>query len=291
MPMCPRWLAPNLITFAGLICAVIAYAMMMHHSPDLNGDAEPWVYVACVVLLFIYQTCDGMDGHQARRTGGGSPLGEVVDHGADALVSCIYGVFLCDTFGASWTENRLFVIGMITTSRLTFMIDTVMCTYTGVRDVAPLDAQELQMMTQLGMLWNVCYGNALWRLPVNIAGVQLGALGQLILFVGGSIGYVARIQTLAKSVNAPPSPHLPASRRPGKMYGTMLVFEIILTYCIVTCQNLPWAHAVSTVAFGDAMVRLMHLRVSDPETAPLWGRWSAILALSASLLPSTGDRA
>jgi len=291
VPMCPRWLAPNLITFAGLICAVIAYAMMMHHSPDLNGDAEPWVYVACVVLLFIYQTCDGMDGHQARRTGGGSPLGEVVDHGADALVSCIYGVFLCDTFGASWTENRLFVIGMITTSRLTFMIDTVMCTYTGVRDVAPLDAQELQMMTQLGMLWNVCYGNALWRLPVNIAGVQLGALGQLILFVGGSIGYVARIQTLAKSVNAPPSPHLPASRRPGKMYGTMFVFEIILTYCIVTCQNLPWAHAVSTVAFGDAMVRLMHLRVSDPETAPLWGRWSAILALSASLLPSTGDRA
>jgi hypothetical protein len=111
------------------------------------------------------------------------------------------------------------------------------------------------------------------------------------MFVGGGIGYVARMQTLAKSVNAPPSPHLPAVRGPGKMYGTMFAFEIILTYCIVTCQNLPWAHAVSTVAFGDAMVRLMHLRVSDPEMAPLWGRWSAILALSASMLPSAGDRA
>jgi phosphatidylglycerophosphate synthase len=35
--------------------------------------------------LFLYQTLDAIDGKQARRTGSSSPLGELFDHGCDAV--------------------------------------------------------------------------------------------------------------------------------------------------------------------------------------------------------------
>ena len=35
--------------------------------------------------LFIYQSLDAIDGKQARRTNSNSPLGELFDHGCDAL--------------------------------------------------------------------------------------------------------------------------------------------------------------------------------------------------------------
>ena len=35
--------------------------------------------------LFFYQSLDAIDGKQARRTGMAGPLGEMFDHGCDAL--------------------------------------------------------------------------------------------------------------------------------------------------------------------------------------------------------------
>ena len=35
--------------------------------------------------LFVYQTLDAVDGKQARRTGSSTPLGELFDHGCDAI--------------------------------------------------------------------------------------------------------------------------------------------------------------------------------------------------------------
>lgn len=39
-------------------------------------------YALC---LWLYSTFDNVDGKQARRTGSSSPLGELFDHGCDAL--------------------------------------------------------------------------------------------------------------------------------------------------------------------------------------------------------------
>ena len=136
----PRWMAPNLLTALGLVSALIAYALLLAYSPALEGDAPSWVYVVCAALLFVYQTMDGMDGKQARRMGAGSPLGEVVDHGADAIVACVYGVFICDAFGIGFGGDadgggggfggRWTAVALITYSRMTFLIDTVTATYT-----------------------------------------------------------------------------------------------------------------------------------------------------------------
>lgn len=81
----PMWIAPNLITLAGLLCQVTATLLMLYYVPDLRGRAPAWVYLSNSVSVFAYQTLDGLDGKQARRTGSSSPLGQLFDHGCDAL--------------------------------------------------------------------------------------------------------------------------------------------------------------------------------------------------------------
>ncbi|XP_057988319.1 choline/ethanolaminephosphotransferase 1 isoform X3 [Hevea brasiliensis] len=55
------------------------------YSPHLDTAPPRWVHFAHGLLLFLYQTFDAVDGKQARRTSSSSPLGELFDHGCDAL--------------------------------------------------------------------------------------------------------------------------------------------------------------------------------------------------------------
>lgn len=52
---------------------------------DLSPCAPRWLYFTWAIGLFIYQSLDAIDGKQARRTGTSGPLGELFDHGCDAL--------------------------------------------------------------------------------------------------------------------------------------------------------------------------------------------------------------
>ena len=81
----PTWFAPNLMTTVGLVFALGAYGTLLWHSPDLDGSLPAWAAVACAAMLFVYQTMDGMDGKQARRTKSSSALGQLFDHGCDAI--------------------------------------------------------------------------------------------------------------------------------------------------------------------------------------------------------------
>lgn len=57
-------------------------------------------------MFFAYQTLDGIDGKQARRTGMSSVLGELMDHGLDAITClCMTAVLAhCMSFGPTiWT--------------------------------------------------------------------------------------------------------------------------------------------------------------------------------------------
>ncbi|KAL6763528.1 CDP-Ethanolamine:DAG ethanolamine phosphotransferase [Haematococcus lacustris] len=81
----PMWLAPNLITLMGTLCVVAAYLVTMLHQPLFTGDSPRWVYVWSGVAVVLYVNLDCMDGKQARRTRSSSPLGQLFDHGCDAL--------------------------------------------------------------------------------------------------------------------------------------------------------------------------------------------------------------
>lgn len=63
--------------------------------PDLlyTDETPRWIYFSFAAGLWLYSTLDNMDGKQARRTGTSSPLGELFDHGCDAI-NCTYVVLL-----------------------------------------------------------------------------------------------------------------------------------------------------------------------------------------------------
>ncbi|WZY97677.1 hypothetical protein YC2023_070006 [Brassica napus] len=76
----PLWMPPNMITLMGFMFLVTSSLLGYLDSPPPR-----WVHFAHGLLLFLYQTFDAVDGKQARRTNSSSPLGELFDHGCDAL--------------------------------------------------------------------------------------------------------------------------------------------------------------------------------------------------------------
>ncbi|OZJ04731.1 hypothetical protein BZG36_01822 [Bifiguratus adelaidae] len=106
----PKTVAPNLITLLGLLCVIVNVLTLLYYSPDL-GTCPNWVYFSFGVGLFVYQSLDAIDGKQARRTGTSGPLGELFDHGCDALNTTLSVLTAASTLalGSSWyTQLSLF---------------------------------------------------------------------------------------------------------------------------------------------------------------------------------------
>ncbi|CAJ0746532.1 23276_t:CDS:2 [Entrophospora sp. SA101] len=95
----PLWMAPNLITLCGLGFVFINMLCVIFWIPDLVGPGPTWLYWSFPVGLWLYSTFDNVDGKQARRTGTSSPLGELFDHGCDALNCSLESIVLAASFG------------------------------------------------------------------------------------------------------------------------------------------------------------------------------------------------
>eukprot|EP00741_Cyanophora_paradoxa_P018920 tig00021105_g18265.t1 len=108
----PLWIAPNLITLLGFAATSAMYFVTASYTPDLVGEAPRWVYLANAVALFFYMTMDNLDGKQARRTKSSSPLGQLFDHGCDALQTILSGLTACATMqtGTGWITVAFIVI-------------------------------------------------------------------------------------------------------------------------------------------------------------------------------------
>ena len=68
---------------------------MYEANTDIQSSSAVYAVPGIIFLwncsaMLIYQTLDNMDGKQARKTGSGSPLGLLFDHGCDAANS-IFG--------------------------------------------------------------------------------------------------------------------------------------------------------------------------------------------------------
>lgn len=95
----PLWLAPNLITIAGLAINILTSLVLVYYNPDGKQEFPRWVALLCALGIFVYQTLDAIDGKQARRTGSSSPLGELFDHGCDSLSTVFVALAACITVG------------------------------------------------------------------------------------------------------------------------------------------------------------------------------------------------
>ncbi|XP_026750531.2 ethanolaminephosphotransferase 1-like [Galleria mellonella] len=107
----PKWIAPNLLTFAGFVCMVIDVVILSIYDYKLYASGGPadriinetelpfWVYPVCGLLLFLAYNLDGIDGKQARRIGVSGPLGEMFDHGLDSYIVFLIPYCLVSLFG------------------------------------------------------------------------------------------------------------------------------------------------------------------------------------------------
>ncbi|XP_073139722.1 choline/ethanolaminephosphotransferase 1 isoform X2 [Henckelia pumila] len=83
--MCYFLSSLDAITLTGFMFLLTSALLGYLYSPHLDSPPPRWVHFAHGLLLFLYQTFDAVDGKQARRTNSSSPLGELFDHGCDAL--------------------------------------------------------------------------------------------------------------------------------------------------------------------------------------------------------------
>ncbi|CEJ92125.1 Putative Choline/ethanolaminephosphotransferase [[Torrubiella] hemipterigena] len=117
----PMWMAPNLITLTGFLFVIANFLTMLWYNPTLDQDCPTWVYYSWAVGLFLYQTFDAVDGSQARRTGQSGPLGELFDHGVDALNTSLEVLIFAasQNMGMGWKT-----VAVLFASLLTFYVQT-----------------------------------------------------------------------------------------------------------------------------------------------------------------------
>ncbi|KAI1501652.1 CDP-alcohol phosphatidyltransferase-domain-containing protein [Biscogniauxia marginata] len=117
----PMSMAPNLITLTGFMFVVANFFTLLWYNPTLDQDCPPWVYYSWAAGLFLYQTFDAVDGTQARRTHQSGPLGELFDHGVDALNTSLEVLLFAGSqnMGQSW-----YTVATLFASLCTFYVQT-----------------------------------------------------------------------------------------------------------------------------------------------------------------------
>ncbi|KAJ8085164.1 hypothetical protein PM082_003949 [Marasmius tenuissimus] len=106
----PVTVAPNTITLSGLSIVFLNFLTLLYYDPtyltEKGGATGPphWIYFTWGAGLFLYQSFDAIDGKQARRTGMAGPLGEMFDHGCDAINTTLEVIIAAQALnlGRSW---------------------------------------------------------------------------------------------------------------------------------------------------------------------------------------------
>ncbi|KAG0795091.1 hypothetical protein G6F57_004432 [Rhizopus arrhizus] len=160
----PLWMAPNMITLLGLLTILVNIATLFYYTSDL-GECPHWVYYTFGIGLFIYQSLDAIDGKQARRTGTSGPLGELFDHGCDALNTSL-GVMTWAS--ATYLGQSWWTVASLTASLANFYLSTWEEYHTGILYLGYFSGPvEGVLMLCAIHLVSGYFGPAIWTLRVN----------------------------------------------------------------------------------------------------------------------------
>ncbi|KAI9039161.1 aminoalcoholphosphotransferase [Aspergillus affinis] len=157
--------SPNAITLTGFFFVVVNLLTILWYNPNLDQDCPPWVYASCALGLFLYQTFDGIDGMQARRTKQSGPLGELFDHSVDACNTAL-GVLIfvaSMNLGQSWA-SILTLFG----STMTFYVQTWDEYYTQVLTLGIISGPVEGVLTLCIVFGFTAYmgGGSFWHRPM-----------------------------------------------------------------------------------------------------------------------------
>lgn len=147
-----------MITLIGLLFIVFNVLLVLIYVPDLETDAPSWIYFSFAAGLWLYSTFDNVDGKQARRTGTSSPLGELFDHGCDALNTTFVTILQCAALGLGHTSHSAI---MLMTTVAGFYFSTAEEYYTQVLYLGIVNGPtEGIILTCLAFIWSGFYGES-----------------------------------------------------------------------------------------------------------------------------------
>ncbi|VDO27000.1 unnamed protein product [Onchocerca flexuosa] len=161
----PMWIAPNVITMLGLFINLLTVLILACFSYDAKIAASSWAYFQAALGMFLYQTLDATDGKQARRTGTSSPLGELFDHGCDAMSQVLVTLNICY---AMLLGQERYVVLFVTVSSVVLFYCAHWSTYcTGRLKFAKqvlilFDVTEAQITILIILLITSIFGTGFW---------------------------------------------------------------------------------------------------------------------------------
>ncbi|CAH8441823.1 unnamed protein product [Schistosoma turkestanicum] len=251
------------------------------------------------VSVFVYQTLDALDGLQARRTGSCSQLGELFDHGCDALSICILPISYFIIIGFDEWPIMMFI--QYFCLQAFFYVAHWRCYVTGVLAFDRVGVTEGLLIGILFGVITAIFGSSFWNIKDPLLGLELKVVQFLVFSVVMFFLAVQFVDTISQggcgkygttvantSVLFPVCPltlaiGLPvliAINSPMNLYHHS-PFTFLLTFGIVSAkvsQRLVVAHMTKSsiylfdaVMFGSALLVVnQYFSCPVPEVLVLW---------------------
>lgn len=118
--------------------------------------------------MFTFQTLDAIDGKQARRTNSSSPLGQLFDHGCDALSWTFQNLILVSLFRVGLSTNGIL---LMLTSWAPFYFTNLLEYYSGIYNysVGAIDPTFGQFLVITFNLLSFFFGSNFYYTPLKDA--------------------------------------------------------------------------------------------------------------------------
>ncbi|KAI7890012.1 uncharacterized protein EV154DRAFT_264066 [Mucor mucedo] len=187
----PLNMAPNLITLTGLLFMIFNVGLVFIYTPTMEAvDAGPsWLYYSFALGLWLYSTFDNVDGRQARRTGTSSPLGELFDHGCDALNCSFAAIIQTSALGVGHTKQGVIIYAIATAG---FYLSTIEEFHTGTLYLGYVNVPtEGVCLLCIMYILSGIYGPHIWQTPLNTMFDNLPSFLENMALNDIYIGFVA----------------------------------------------------------------------------------------------------
>uniref|UniRef100_A0A8C8ENC3 Cholinephosphotransferase 1 n=1 Tax=Oncorhynchus tshawytscha TaxID=74940 RepID=A0A8C8ENC3_ONCTS len=180
----PTWVAPNTLTIIGLVINIVTTVVLVFYCPTATEEAPAWAFILSALGLFIYQSLDAIDGKQARRTNSSSALGELFDHGCDAVSTVFVSVGTCISCGVGSYPDWMFFCGFV--GMFMFFCAHWQTYVSGTLRFGLVDVTEVQIAIVVMYVMSAFGGVALWDYRLPVLGVKLYAF-PIMGIIGGAV--------------------------------------------------------------------------------------------------------
>ncbi|XP_061108739.1 cholinephosphotransferase 1 [Conger conger] len=180
----PTWVAPNTLTITGLVVNIFTTVILVYYCPSATEEAPSWAFILSALGLFIYQSLDAIDGKQARRTNSSSALGELFDHGCDAVSTVFVAVGTCICCGMGAYPNWMFFCGFV--GMFMFFCAHWQTYVSGTLRFGLVDVTEVQFAIIIMYLMTAFGGVGLWDSRLPVLGIKLHIF-PIMGIIGGAL--------------------------------------------------------------------------------------------------------